>query len=456
MNRSLRQRLSLALLFSIAGVAVVAGALSFVTAYNEARELQDDVLRRVSQLVAQVQARSPGAPLDLHVQGEEDDSRVIVQALDAGPAAPHDGASAEPRLALPATLPDGLRTIEIDGEPYRVLVRTTAAGRRFAVLQDSRLRRELARDGALRTVLPIVLLVPVLLLVVARLVRQLFEPIAHLADEANQRHERDLRPMPDAQVPVEVRPFVLAINRLLARVDAMVRAQQRFVADAAHELRSPLTALSLQAERLAQVELPEAGRERLAVLRRGIARGSQLIDQLLALARAQVPAQVASPTGATSVQAVFRRVLEDLMPLAEAGAIDIGVAGTQDARLQVAEPELYTLVRNLVDNAIRYTPPGGQVDLALQVAGGSVVLSVCDSGPGIASDERARVFEPFYRAPGSEQPGSGLGLAIVQAIASRMGGEVELHDADPKRQAGLRVTVTLPAALCADPATSSS
>lgn len=449
LNPSLRRRLSSALLASIAGVGLVAGALSFAAAYDEARELQDDVLRRVAQLVEQVQARAPGAPLDLHVQGDEDDSRVIVQALNAGdaPLAPTDAPAG---LTLPAALPDGLRTIGVDGESYRVLVRTTADGKRFAVAQDSRLRRELARYGALRTVLPIALLVPVLLLIVARLVRQLFEPITRLADEANQRSERDLRPMADAQVPVEVRPFVLAINRLLARVDAMVQAQQRFVADAAHELRSPLTALSLQAEHLAQVELPEAGRQRLAVLRRGIERGRQLIEQLLSLARAQAAGPSAHADAAASVQAVFRRVLEDLIPLAEAKRIDIGVVGTLDAQVRVAEHDLYTLVRNLADNAIGYTPAGGRVDLALQADAGALVLSVSDDGPGIAPAERARVFEPFYRAAGNDQPGSGLGLPIVQAIAHRMGGEVRLDETDPQRHTGLRVTVTLPSGLRTD------
>jgi len=483
---SLQRRLSRALALSIAGVALVAGGFSFVAAYDEARELQDDVLRRVAQLVEQVQARAPDAPLDLHVQGDEDDSRVIVQPLDAAPpgAARPDGRK---HLPLPPTLRDGLRTVELDGESYRVLVRTTAHGRRFAVAQDSELRQELARYGALRTVLPIVLLVPVLLLIVAQLVRQSFAPIARLAEDVNQRSEHDLRPMPDDGLPAELHPFVLAINRLLARVEAMVRGQQRFVADAAHELRSPLTALSLQAERLAQLELPAPARERLCTLQRGIERGRQLIDQLLALARAQAQAQAqaqprpesragtqtasgapAAPVVEASVAAAFRRVLEDLLPLAEARGIDIGViddaedearsGGSDhrgrrpDLRAAIAEGDLYTLLRNLVDNAIRYTPHGGRVDLQAHAAGHAVRVSVRDSGPGIAASQRERVFDPFYRVPGNEEPGSGLGLSIVQAIAARCGARIELAEADRQKRTGLLVTVTLPRAQAADAA----
>jgi len=444
MNPSLQRRLSRALLFSIAGVALVAGVFSFMAAYDEARELQDDVLHRMAQLVERVQERTPGAALNLHVQGEEDDTRVTIQTLDGAGAWEAQPGRGLP-LALPTALGDGLRTMAIDGATFRVLVRTTASGTRFAVVQDLRLRRELARYGALRSVLPFLVLVPVLLLLVARLVHQLFGPVTRLAQEVNERGESDLHPIAEAGVPSEVQPFVSAINRLLERVGQSVRAQQRFVADAAHELRSPLAALSLQAERLAQVELPQAGRERLVALRCGIERARQLIDQLLALARAQAQAVPAPADASVSVQAVFRRVLEDLMPLAETRQIDIGVVGAEDAEVAAAEIDVFTIVRNLADNAIRYTPAGGRVDLAVRTTASAVEIRVSDSGPGIALAERERVFDPFYRAAGSDQVGSGLGLSIVRAIAMRLGARVALDAADAEHGTGLRVTVALAA-----------
>lgn len=437
---SVQRRLSLTLALVIAAMAVVAGALSFLVAYDEARELQDDVLRRVAQLVELQRRTAAAGPLDMHIQGDEDDTRVIIQGLGAiAPAQDHNGQGAH--LTLPATLSDGLRTLELDGEPYRVLVRTTAAGERFAVAQDSRLRRELARYGALRTALPFLLLVPALLLVLARLVRQLFRPITDLAQEVDARGEHDLHPIPDTPVPAEVRPFVRAINRLLARVAQAMDAQRRFVADAAHELRSPLTAMSLQAERLAEADMPAEARERLATLRQGIERGRGLLEQLLSLARAQSPSE--PPARTISVQAIYRRVLEDLMPLAEARHIDIGVMSTQDAQVRVSELDLFTLVRNLADNAIRYTPDGGRVDLALDVIQGHAVLRIQDTGPGIAPAERERAFDPFHRLLGSGQPGSGLGLAIVRSIAQRIGAELRLGYTDEARQTGLSVVLRL-------------
>ena len=439
---SVQRRLSVALALATAAMAVVAGVLSFQVAYDEARELQDDVLRRVAQLVELQRDTVAAGPLDLHIRGEEDDTRVIVQGLGAiAPARIHSEQGKH--LPLPATLSDGLRTVELEGGPYRVLVRTTAAGERFAVAQDSRLRRELARNSAERAILPFLLLVPVLLLVLMRLVRELFRPITDLAQEVDARGEHDLRPIPDAPVPTEVRPFVLAINRLLGRVAQTLNSQRRFVADAAHELRSPLTALSLQAERLQQAPMSEPARERLAVLRQGIERGRTLLEQLLSLARAQQRAD--PPAAGVSVQAVYRRVLQDLLPLAEARQIDVGVEGEGDARVLASELDLFSLVKNLVDNAIRYTPAGGRVDLSVEPRSDGVLLRIQDSGPGIAPAERERVFDPFYRTLGNEQTGSGLGLSIVQAIAQRLGARISLEYTDPVVPAGLLVRVLLPA-----------
>jgi two-component system OmpR family sensor kinase len=342
---------------------------------------------------------------------------------------------------LPTTLADGLYTLEVSGEAFRVLVKTTAAGERIVVAQESGFRNEIARGSALRTVMPFLVLVPVLLLIVADLVRKMFRPIATLSREIDQRAEQELHPVDERHLPVEVRPFVVAINRLLARVAQAMDGQRRFVADAAHELRSPLTALSLQAERLAEARMSGQARERLMTLRQGIERGRSLLDQLLTLARAQSAAE--PPKSPVSVQGIFRRVLEDLIPLAEAKRIDIGVEGLQDAQVWVSELDMIAIVKNLVDNAIRYTPEGGRVDLSVGMAEGRAVLRIEDNGPGIPFAERDRVFDPFYRTPGSERIGSGLGLSIVQAIASRIGAEIRLDFASEARQTGLIVTVQL-------------
>ena len=178
--------------------------------------------------------------------------------------------------------------------------------------------------------------------------------------------------------------------------------------------------------------------------KRQIQRGRSLLDQLLTLAKAQATDD--RPRSAVSVQAIYRRVLEDLMPLAEARRIDVGVDGEQDARVTLSELDLFTVLRNLVDNAIRYTPVGGRVDLTVVVEQGHAVLGVRDNGPGVTLAERERVFDPFYRALGSNQIGSGLGLSIVKAIIERTGAAVELCFSDEAKGSGLSVRIRVPLA----------
>jgi two-component system OmpR family sensor kinase len=439
LSESVQLRLSMALSVAILLVAIAAGVFAFVSAFDEAHEMQDDTLRQVAVLFDR-QQMTLQYPLHGVIEGDDEESRVTIQYLADGSKAPASSDAGTP-LPLPTTLPDGISTLDVGGEPFRVLVRTTTRGERIAVAQETGARDSDARESAWRSLLPFLILFPVLLLVVSDLVRKLFRPIATLSAEIDQRAEQALHPIDEQHLPTEIRPFVVAINRLLGRVRQSMEAQGRFVADAAHELRSPLTALSLQAERLASAQMPELARERLTTLRRGIERGRNLVDQLLDLAKAQ--------TGSTpqpsvvSVHAVYRHVLEDLLTQAEARQIDIGVEGEQDAQVLIPEIELTMLVKNLVDNAIRYTPAGGRVDLSVNIEQGFACLQIKDSGPGIAVHERERVFDPFYRTLGSEQRGSGLGLSIVQAIAQRAGAIVTLGFSNEQLGQGLCVSVRL-------------
>ncbi|MGW8307863.1 MAG: ATP-binding protein [Achromobacter pulmonis] len=439
LNESVQLKLSFTLSLSILLAALVAGVFSFASALNEAHELQDDLLRQIAHLMDR--QHLVASPANAALDESNEDARVTVQRLgDSPPSTPV--AAGAGTLPIPANLADGLHTLELDGESFRVMIKTFASGERFAVSQEADFRNEIARDGALRTVMPFLILVPVLLLIVGDLIRKMFRPIATLSKEVDLREEQALHPVQDHHLPVEVRPFAVAINRLLARVDQAMTSQRRFLADAAHELRSPLTALSLQAERLAQAEMSEVARERLAVLRQGIERGRSLVDQLLALAKAQsrtMPAPVP-----VSAQHVFRRVLEDLMPLAEAKHIDIGVEGAKDVEIWTSELDLTLLIRNLVDNAIRYTPERGRVDLSIRASGGFAELRIEDNGPGISLAERERVFDAFYRTLGNTHQGSGLGLSIVQTIANRIGAKIQLDFSDREKQSGLSVAIFIP------------
>lgn len=441
LKESIQARLSFWLSAAILILAIVAGGFSFASAFDEAHELQDDVLRQVAALFDQQHLPRPHLGDGGRSQGSDEESRVIVQYLSGGNA-PLKNDDPEIPLPLPKNLSDGLHTLILHGESFRVLVKTMASGERIAVAQETGMRDEIARDSALRTVTPFLILFPILLLVVADLVRKMFKPIARLSADIDSRCDHELHPIETESLPSEVRPFVVAINRLLDRVSNSMQAQQRFVADAAHELRSPLTALSLQAERLAGAPMSDSAHERLAALRKGIERGRALLDQLLTLARAQ-SSRARAPV-IVSVGLIFQRVLEDLLPLAEAKNINIGVSGEADVPILADEVEMAALVKNLVDNAIRYTPEDGRIDLSVRASDVAVVLQIDDTGPGIAPAERDRVFDPFYRITGSQQQGSGLGLAIVRTIALRAGARVSLAYSDEPAQSGLRVSVAFP------------
>lgn len=441
LGQSVQHRLSLWLALAILAAALLGGTFSFVTAYREAHEMQDDLLRQVAALFDAQHLPAPYLADAGRLPHSDEDARVIVQHLTPGRVATGQV------LAVPDNLPDGVGTLTVHDESYRVLVRTLETGDRILVAQETGMRDEIARHGALGTVLPFLALVPVLLLIVANLVRKMFRPIAALSHDIDQRSEQALHALPDEHVPSEVRPFVVAINRLLGRVSQSMAVQRRFVADAAHELRSPMTALSLQAERLAQADMSETARTRLITLRQGIERSRSLLEQLLSLARAQSVDAMAAPPGlSVSVQRTFRRVLEDLMPLADARQIDIGVEGHVDVQVPIGEVDLFTLLKNLVDNAIRYTPEGGRVDLAVTAVPDAAVLTVTDTGPGIAPAERHRIFDPFYRIPGNAVLGSGLGLSIVQAIADRAGAGITVGYADEAQCTGTRIAIRFPIA----------
>ncbi len=438
MRQSLQFRLSVWLCGTIAVIAVAAGMVSFMTAFQQALDGQDDQLRQTAALFdGQKMPIAPAVPSGAPIE-DDPDSRLVVQWLGSATAT-----SAQPAGALaglPVNLPDGLHTTRLGATTWRVFVKTVSPGARVAVGQPTEVRDEIAQDSAQHTLSLFLILIPVLLVVVGVLIRNMFRPLKAAALDLDRRSEQDLHEVADANLPSELRPFVLAINRLLARVGQSVAAQRRFVADAAHELRSPLTALSLQAEQLDAADLPAPARERLASLRLGIRRARSLLNQLLK--RAQDVSHENIQT--VSLQQVFRQVLEDLMPLANAKNVDVGVVGHQDARVMAPQSDLQTLVKNLVDNAIRYTPRDGQVNLSAESDARGVILQVVDAGPGIALEERERVFDAFYRVLGQDEAGSGLGLSIVRNIADRLNAKISLAYANEPARSGLRVTVMFP------------
>ncbi|EGV38958.1 ATP-binding protein [Neisseria weaveri] len=423
---SIQRRLALLFTLIFLFTAVVAGAVSFYTVFKEVQEFQDDLLRQTALLIDKP-GRAGYADIDSDVQ-------IYIQPLDESG-----------KFALSQSAADGFHDIadRKQDDSYRAYVHTYEDGSRYAFIQETDFRDDMAADSALVAVLPLLLLVPISVLLMVWVVWRTLAPVKQLSKEMEGRNESDLSPLPIERIPAEIYGFAGAINRLLGRVGENVREQQRFIADAAHELRSPMTAFSLQAERLASRELPPETAELVADLRDGIRRNRRLLDQLLSMAR--VKAEEEHPFQEIDVARLYQNVLQDLYPLADAKQLDVGVDGevSDCACVYAGEADMYTLVKTLLENAIRYTPEGGQIDLRARAANGMCILEIEDSGCGIPLSERKRVFDPFYRILGSDVEGSGLGLPIAKTVAERYGGSISLADSD-KFPSGLKVSVMLP------------
>jgi two-component system OmpR family sensor kinase len=423
---SLQVRLSVFLSLAIVVLAIGVAAYTFFATKGDAHLMQDKQLRQTAELIGRIESGPITLAERRHIQGVHLDERLVVRFLRDD--ASDDAALQERNPLLSNALPDGLQTVMIDGETWRVFVRPKARGMRIAVAQQTKMRDAAATRSALRALVPFAVFAPLLLLLVGVLVRRMFLPLRVLSADLKERSEADFGQLSMSGLPSELEPLIGAMNRLLTLTELALAQQGRFVADAAHELRSPLTAMSLQAERLAAAEMSDEARQRMGALAAGLQRTREMLEQLLALARSQAGRR--EDAVRCSLQNAVRAVLEDLMPLAQEKNIDVGVVETEDLYVEANPLDLKVMIKNLLDNAIRYTPQGGKVDIKLMRVQGAAQLTIDDSGPGIPQEEIERVFDPFYRVLGNGQPGSGLGLAIVRAIAGKLGAAVALFKPD--------------------------
>jgi two-component system sensor histidine kinase TctE len=255
-------------------------------------------------------------------------------------------------------------------------------------------------------------------------------PLEALRREIESRSHRDLSALPVEQTPHEVRPLIRAMNELLERLSLALASQQRFIADAAHQLRTPIAGLKTQTElALRQTPTGEA-HGTLKQLRSATEQATHLVNQLLSLARAEPPAGRVQSTERIDLEALARGATTEWVPRAIERNVDLGFDDASQTALVEGDPFLLReMLNNLLDNAVRYTQPGGQVTVRVTRSGGRATLTVEDNGPGIPEAERARVFERFYRVLGTGAEGCGLGLAIVREIAQSHAAEVKLTPA---------------------------
>ncbi len=428
--RSIRQRLLLWLLVGLALVLAVSGYVTYRQARAEINTLFDYQLEQTALAL-----RSQNL-LTLAMSGDpgEGESDLLVQIWDRNRGLLYVSRRSR---ELPFSTQPGFADLLWRNEGWR-LFSLYAGNRIVQVAQPTRVRLRMSADIALRNLAPFLLLLPGMGSVIWFGVGAGLRPLSRLAAELQSRRADALEPVSAIHPPDEIAPLVRALNDLLARLAHTLDTQRQFIADAAHELRTPLAAVRLQTELAQQAASAEDRAGALADLRVGLERATHLIEQLLAMARLDT----APSTGTVEpvdLRALAKTVIAELVAIADARNLDLGLLPGETATIAGDPAELRTLLGNLVDNALRHTPGGGRVDVGIEHGPHSTVLSVCDTGPGIPAEERSRVFDRFYRGAQASVPGSGLGLAIVKRIADRHRARIELSE--PKDGPGLRVTV---------------
>lgn len=315
----------------------------------------------------------------------------------------------------------------LNGEPWRVLTRWDARHEFMIQMAEPIAGREnLARHITLKMLLPSLIALPVLALLIWFAVGAGLRPLQQLKQEVKQRAVNRLEPVAMKSVPEEVAPLAQALNDLFARLQQAFEGERRFTADAAHELRTPLAALKIQAQVALRANNDVERNTALENVLRGVDRATRLVEQLLTLARVD-PETITLGFKPVELQGLAASVMRDLEPLAHAKHIEMALEVSSACNVFGDDAQLGLLLRNLIDNAIRYTPAGGRVLVVLQSIGG-VSIEVCDTGPGIAAAERDQVLQRFYRISGSGEEGSGLGLSIVRRIAELHGAQLTLSD----------------------------
>jgi signal transduction histidine kinase len=429
---SIRTRLMFALLAAVALASVLAGALTYRRVLAETSTLFDYQLR---QMALSLRSQVSLAPR-LELPPQQGDSDFVVQIWDPFGARVY---LSRPGLPLVNQVVLGYADLELQGQTWRVYGLQTVDGV-VQIAQPARVREALARRAALHVAIPLLLLLPLLGGATFWVVRSSLLPLQRVAADVQRRDAHTLAPVAGVPLPQEVAPLIEALNRLLLRLQAAFALQRAFVADAAHELRSPLTAVRMQLQLLDRAPDAAAQAQARAELGAAVERAIHLVEQLLTLARNE-PRAASESLQPLLLETAVAQAVADSHALASARRIDLGLEANPNVRVRGDAESLRVLVRNLVDNAVRYTPEGGRVQVRVRLAG-DVRLEIIDSGPGIPAADRERAFDRFYRRAGAPEGGSGLGLAIVHAIAERHGAHVSLADADG---GGLHVTVRLPA-----------
>ena len=411
-QKSLKRELNRWIIITALFFVLLGTGISGAVAYNQARELQDNTLIEIASLI---KAGKLNESTMIHHDIAKD--TIIINELGPNQHIP----------VMPLDTKDGFHTMLLNNQRWRMFVISQLkTNRRYSIAQQTKIRDEIALKNSLAVLIPLLLLISIMLIVIHFVIKRQFKQLSNLAKIVDQQDSMNPQELTQEEIPIEITPFINSINGLLTRIRSTLNKQQRFIADAAHELRTPITALSLQVENLSSNN-DKNTQEIHHQLQQGIHRIATLISQLLDLARLQNDSQSTSQD--VSFNNIVKEAISNLFPLAEKKGIDLGVI-KQEENIIITDIQgkLSQLVFNAIDNAINYTPQGGKIDISLYTQDNSVIFLVEDNGIGIPDDELEHITEPFYRVNETHVTGNGLGLAISNEIAQQLGGKIEIKN----------------------------
>ena len=421
---SIKTRLLAAITIALTLATLCAAAAIYFSVENEINRLLDNSLRQVALAYQNVRSQDI---LRIRRDFFAQDESMVVQIID-----PNTGAKALSRSMDPLPIADqiGFSNVKIGGESWRLYTTQNSYGPIIEVAQPTFVRSEIALQSAKSVLLPLFFMLVLIALVCQIIIGQGFRALSRTASAIGRRSPSSLTPLSLKGLPAEIEPLVSSLNNLLEQLSDSLKAQKRFASDAAHELRTPLTALTLQIQLAERAKTEEARQKAFGRLKDGIKRATRLVTQLLTMARLD-PDNRSQPLLPLDLTALAHSVCDELAPLAAQKNIELKAASDKPAVAIANEDALRLLMNNLCDNAMRYTPADGHIEIRTYIRASKAFIEVCDDGPGVPETERERIFERFYRAEGTKTiPGTGLGLAIVRRVA-------ELHGGTPSLDAGL-------------------
>lgn len=443
MRPSLRRRL----LWLLSSAVLLAWGATALFTYFDARQqigqmLDAHLVQSAGLVAAQMEHEMDTPSVEPMARQYKQESGSVFQVWDRSAVLRLRSANA-PQSRLSALEP-GFSEASIGGERWRIFSRWDDSGRYLVQMGERfELREALAQSVASHLLHPLAVALPVLALLIWFSVHAGLVPLGVVARQVQRRAPDNLAPLGEGQVPREVAPLVQALNALFARVRASFEQERSFTADAAHELRTPLAGVKTQAQVAMAAGSPTELRRALSQVVQGVDRATHLVEQLLVLARLDPQAHLPG-VAPVALHALAASCIAEQAQCALEKEVDLALDSPDEAVVQGDQTLLAVLLRNLIDNAIRYAPAASEVEVAIARAAGVVTLRVTDSGPGISAAERDRVFDRFYRVVGSGEDGSGLGLAIVKRIADLHHATARLSPGPDGR--GLVVEVAFPVA----------